>query len=251
MYSVKLETFEGPLDLLLHLVDKNQLDITEISLAKICREYEEYLTRLQELCLEIESSFLTVFASLLQIKSKILLPKPPPEPEEEEEEETEHELVVRLKEYRRFKLAAAKLENMADRAAKCFTRPADEILIEGDPVFWTQTTPEDLMDMYVNIMRNMGKNPEAEHVVNMEVDKISFPLILKMISKKMKNRITSSLQDLFDSPPTRIQFIVTFLVLLEMAKRNRISLQQDPGEELITIVNTREAEKIKELEKAG
>lgn len=250
MYSVKLEIFEGPLDLLLHLVDKNQLDITEISLSKISRGYEDYLIKLQELNLEIESSFIVVFATLLEIKSKMLLPKAPPSGEEEEEEPTEHELVRRLKEYRQFKRVAEEMEEMAEEASHCFCR-ADKAEIAADsPVLFTQFSPEDLMDIYISVLRKMH-NQKPESFVEMEGEKISFPLILKMISNRIKSRLSASLQDLFDDPPTRIQFIVTFLVLLEMAKRKKISLMQEPGEETITIINCKEARKMEKLEIAG
>ena len=250
MYSVKLEIFEGPLDLLLHLVDKNQLDITEISLSKISRGYEDYLIKLQELNLEIESSFIVVFATLLEIKSKILLPKPPPSNEEEEEEPTEHELVRRLKEYRQFKLAAEKMEEMAEEAALCFCRADRTALATDSPVLFTQFTPEDLMDIYISVLRKKS-HQKQDTLMEMEGEKISFPLILKMISNRIKSRLSASLQDLFDDPPTRIQFIVTFLVLLEMAKRKKISLMQEPGEETITIINCKEAKKMEKLEIAG
>lgn len=250
MYSVTLEIFEGPLDLLLHLVDKNQLDITEISLAKISRGYEDYLMKLQELNLEIESSFIVVFATLLEIKSKILLPKPPPPNEEEEEEPSEHELIRRLKEYRQFKQAAEKMAEMADEASRCFCRSDQAEKVTETPVLFTQFTPEDLMDIYISVLRKK-KDQITESFIEMEGEKISFPLILKMITNRIKSRLSASLEDLFDVPPTRIQFIVTFLVLLEMAKRKKISLKQDPGEEVITIINCKEAKKLEKLEIAG
>jgi len=249
MYSVKLEEFEGPLDLLLYLVDKNQLDITEISLALICREYEEYLVNLRRLNLEVESSFLTVLASLLEIKSKILLPDPPQENEDEIYQKTEHELVVQLREYQRIKNATRELEEFVNNAMLSFPKP-ETGLVDDEPVVLTsQVSAYDLMDMYVGLLRRMKKQEEMG-VIEVRVEQISLPLIFRHITKKIRTRISTSLDELFDSPPDRIHFIATFLVLLEMARRGKISLIQQESDEMITIINRRRARRGKALEKA-
>ncbi|MCD4782844.1 MAG: segregation/condensation protein A [Candidatus Eremiobacteraeota bacterium] len=249
MYSVKLEIFEGPLDLLFYLVDKNQLDITEISLALICREYEDYLINLRKLNLEVESSFLTVLASLLEIKSKTLLPDPPQENEDENYQRPEHELVIQLREYQRIKSATKELEEIADKAMLSFPRPETGPVDDEPVVFTSQITTFDLMDMYICMMRRMKKQEETG-VIEMQAEKVSFPLIFRRITKKIKARLSTSLFELFESPPNRIHFIATFLVLLEMARRGKISLVQDQGDEIITIINRRRARREKKLEMA-
>jgi len=250
MYSVKLKTFEGPLELLLHLVDKSKLDITEISLASICREYREYLMKLRELDLEIESSFLTVFASLLEIKSRLLLPVPPSE-EEEDKEPPEHELVTRLKEYRSFKIFAGKLARMSETVSASFPRVnMDEMDALDAPVITTQVSANDLMDIYVSVMRKMNRQ-SGDNVVEIPCEKVSFPLIFKIISRKIRSRLSTSLLELFDSPPDKVQFIMTFLVLLEMARRRKINLVQENEEDIIRIINRRQLKRRNELELAG
>jgi segregation and condensation protein A len=236
MYSVKLEIFEGPLDLLLHLVDKNKLDITEISLTKICGEYEEYLAKLMDLNLEVESSFLVVFASLLEIKSKLLLPAMPPD-KEEEKPPTEHELVVQLKEYRKFKELAAELSKQAKQAGMCFPRPdCSTSAEEGEVIFASQLNANDLMNYYIAALRRMNRRESGEDVLEMPREEISFPLIFKIIQNKIRLRGSAFLHELFDTPPDRIRFVVTFLVILEMARRRKIILMQNPGEFEINIV---------------
>jgi segregation and condensation protein A len=242
VYAVKLEVFEGPLDLLLHLVDKNKLDITEVSLAVIAGEYESYIHQLRGMNLEVESSFITVFASLLQIKSKSLLPVPPKD--EEDEEPTEHELVAKLREYRQFKEASLKMENLKIQMESSYPRPdigkneKDEKAEEqsGEPVLATQITREDLMDIYVAVMRKFNNRP-THSAIELTREQVSLPLILRMISKRIRRQMSTSLVDLFDSPPDRVEFIVTFLALLEMARQRKISLVQDSGDSKVIIIN--------------
>lgn len=227
MYEIKLEIFEGPLDLLLSLVDKRKLDITEISLASIVGDYRKYLENLQKFSLEIESSFITVFASLLEIKSRLLLPQPPALPGEENEEEKEHELVVRLREYSMFKTVALEMEQKVRTAMKCHCRPVvvDSECIE-ETVLITQTSPLELMDCYVAVMRQFGLRQKTGKPLEMKVEDITFPFMYRLLSKKLILRGKVALFELFDSPPDRQQFIATFLVLLEMARRKKVNLEQ-------------------------
>ncbi len=119
---MKLEKFEGPLDLLLHLIEKNKVDIYDIPIVSITEQYIDYLHSLDEPDLERASQFLVMAAMLLQIKSRMLLPKLPREGDEEEEDPRET-LVRMLVEYRKIKTVAAEMENMLDRASRYHTRP--------------------------------------------------------------------------------------------------------------------------------
>ena len=118
MYEVKLETFQGPLDLLLHLIQKNEMDIYDIPIAEITRQYLEYLDLMKALDLEVASEFLVMAATLLQIKSRSMLPAPAPE-EIEFVEGAREELVRQLLEYKRFKEAAKGLSGRAGSTAAC------------------------------------------------------------------------------------------------------------------------------------
>ena len=111
-YTVHLEAFEGPMDLLMHLIEKEKIDIYDIPIAKLTEQYLDYLRQMQEFDMEIASSFLVMAATLLQIKSRMMLPKPPA-PQEEEEEDPRLELVRRILEYRKFKQVSSVLEGMA------------------------------------------------------------------------------------------------------------------------------------------
>ncbi len=230
MYSVKLKQFEGPLDLLLHMVDKRKLDITEISLASLVDEYQKYMLKLQKLNLEIESSYLTVFASLLEIKSKVLLPEPP---KVEDETPQEHTLVIQLRQYKEAKEMAKILQTLKEEEEARFIRtsilePVDHI------VFTTQITPKDLMEIYLQTIRKF-KLREEKKEITLKKEEISFPFMLRLIAKKISKCDTTSMYKLFESPPSKIQFILTFLALLEMAREQRIKLMQKDSD--IIIVN--------------
>lgn len=119
--KIKLEVFEGPLDLLIHLIEKNKVDIYNIQIALITEQYLEYLKAMQSFDIEIASEFLLMAANLIQIKSRMLLPKPPPS-DETEEEDPRQELAERLSLYKEFKEIALHLGQMAKDREKCFAR---------------------------------------------------------------------------------------------------------------------------------
>ena len=112
-YRIRLDAFEGPLALLMHLIEKNKIDIYDIPIAELTRQYLAHLDRMRELDIEIASSFLVMAATLLQIKSRLMLPKPPKETAATEEADPRQELVARLLEYKKFQQVSALLEKQA------------------------------------------------------------------------------------------------------------------------------------------
>ena len=128
-YNVRLEIFEGPLALLLHLIEKNQIDIYDIPIAEVTQQYLTYIESWNEFNMEVASEFLLMAATLLQIKSRMLLPKPPQLVENEIEEDPRLELVNRLIEYRRFKQIAAFLQEIGQERGQFRTREAQEFSV--------------------------------------------------------------------------------------------------------------------------
>ena len=122
-YKIKLEAFEGPLALLMHLIDKNQIDIYDIPIAVVTEQYIAYIRTMEEFNIEVASEFLVMAATLLQIKSRMLLPKPPAAEQAEDEVDPRQELVERLLEYRRFKQMAGTLEEMMRAREQFVARP--------------------------------------------------------------------------------------------------------------------------------
>src|SRR5690625_6108460 len=136
-YEVKLETFEGPLDLLLHLIHELEIDIYDIPVAEITDQYMAYVTQMQEIELDIASEYLVMAATLLQMKSAMLLPKQEVDYEDEYEEDPREQLVQRLIEYQRFKEAAEKLKEKELDENQLYTRPPvifDEINEQATPI---------------------------------------------------------------------------------------------------------------------
>ena len=126
-YTIRLDAFEGPLDLLMHLIERNKIDIYDIPIATLTEQYMEYLAKFKEFNIEVASEFLVMAATLLQIKSRILLPKVKKIEAEEEEEDPRQELVDRLLEYRRFKEVSDILDQLAQEQEKMFFRPPADL----------------------------------------------------------------------------------------------------------------------------
>ncbi|MBI2251469.1 MAG: segregation/condensation protein A [Armatimonadetes bacterium] len=215
-YQVKLEAFEGPLDLLLHLVEKSQLDICEISLAKICDEYWEYLKLMQKLNLEIESSFLVILASLLVIKSRALLPLY--EQEEIQSEETESELVEKLKEYKKYKVLAEHLQILEKEARKIFAR-----IVEKD--LYLEVNSFDIVNSLKNLLEKKLSQNQKINKINLRKE-ISIPQKMEEIYNLVLFKKKVNFLEVLPEDAENLEIIASFLAILELAYLNKISLSQ-------------------------
>lgn len=228
-YKIKLEIFEGPFDLLFHLLDKNEVDIYDIPIAKITAQYLEYLDAMQAMDLEIASEFLVMAANLLAIKAKMLLPKPPKEQLEDEEDgvDPRDELVERLLEYKRFKQVAEYLKDQAVAREKVFTRPNGEeqfvhLFSEENPL--EGISLGNLLDALREVLDRID---EVETVGEIHRDEITIRDKMKEIRRRLifqPNGI--SFKDLFANKATRVEVVVTFLALLELIKIKQIQIHQ-------------------------
>src|SRR3990167_9337508 len=158
-YKVKLEVFEGPLDLLLYLIKKEEVDIYDIPISRITKEYLEYLELMQLLDLNIAGEFIVMAATLMHIKSKILLPKDPTQEEEAEEADPRAELVRRLLEYKKFKEAAGELSHMASKQKGVFGRITAESPVAPDPeeAEFFEASLFDLITAFTKVMKDIPK----------------------------------------------------------------------------------------------
>lgn len=219
--SFRLENFEGPLDLLLHLIKDAKLEISEVKLADITDQYLEYMAGLDELDLEKASDFIDLAATLIEIKSKSLLPRM--EEEEEEVEDSEANILRQLKEYKLFKEASENLKEIenVDR----FYKPADETVNDYRYVLG-QLTIEGLLNAFANMMTRVKK--EEEKVVPKKIEKDRFTVADKIISirqnilEKKKMRFS----EFFESDYTRSEMINLFLAVLELLKMQEIIVKQ-------------------------
>lgn len=247
-YKVKLEIFEGPLDLLLHLIKKNEVDIYDIPIAAITEQYLEYMDVMKTLNLEVAGEFLLMAATLIHIKSKMLLPFSEEESEEEEEGgDPRQELVRRLLEYQKYKEASVQLEQMRILGRDTFTKGQmpTEGLEEGGLV---NLSLFDLLaalkDVLAKAPKTIGFDVSLEHITI--VDRINF--IMELLGKG--NSITFF--SLFPSGSSRAMIVTTFLAMLELTRMKVIRIYQSEQDGAIRLyvpeINSQESTDTQELE---
>lgn len=235
-YTVKLERFEGPLDLLLHLIQKAEVNIYDIPVAEITNQYIAYLYQMKEFNIEIASEFLLMAATLLEMKSKMLFPKQKEEREEapfekwEEELDPRDELIRRLIQYRAFREAADRLKEYALSRNHLYTRPAADLLLyaagegeEGAP----RRLDVSILELYIAFQSVWNKKMEREKVATVEkeegsVEKRSEELLFLL---RQKGGILP-FQTLFRDNALKGEIVLTFIALLELMKQGIVHCQQ-------------------------
>mgnify|MGYP004576643277 CR=1 FL=1 len=225
-YSIKLDNFEGPLDLLCHLIDKNKMDIYDINLSKITDQYVDYIRQMEQLNLEITSEFLVMSSTLLYLKSKHLLPKV----REEEEELTEEELIRRIIEYKKYKEITKKLKENFLQYSKRFYKISEEIELPKQKMekeYNNKVIPE----IYKGIIK---KNSEKinENASNIEKIAITETYSVGETVKQMYRALIKfkkfSFNKMFSIKKHDKKEVVTaFSGLLEMSRRNKVVTEQE------------------------
>ena len=229
-YKVKLEVFEGPLDLLLYLIKKNELDICDIPIASITEQYLEYLELMRILDLNIAGEFLVMAATLIHIKSKMLLPPEEKEILFEEEEDPREELVRRLLEYKRFKEAAGVLQDLEGQRKNMFTRAA---AFEADPTEkFFEASLFDLITALTRVLKDVPKEVFQEIVKDEFTVEQKVHDLLHMLVKTP----AISLTDLFKSAKNKLEIISTFLAVLELIRLKEVTVVQKNSFDHIEIV---------------
>ena len=220
-YTVKLPLFEGPLDLLLHLIQKNELDITVISLARVADQFVEHMHRLQEVQPGVIADFLVVASKLLVIKSRLLLPKPPAM--EEEEEDPGQALARRLREYKRFKEAAAALQQLETQDRRCHVRVAPPPAMETR-IDWGALSMDDLIDA----LRQLLAVTPADDIVETVVARRTVTVGEKMqwIQRLLAEQSSVPFHRVVGRGATRVDIVVSLWAVLEMIKRGSLQARQ-------------------------
>jgi len=224
-YTVKLEVFEGPLDLLLHLIRKNEVDIHDIPLSIITREYLEYIKMMKELNLEVAGEFLVMASTLIQIKSKTLLPAAPDEETtEEEEEDPRAELVRRLLEYQKYKEAALSLAEGPmlgrDTYARTFISPElAEMMPEEEP-------PEVELFELIEAFRKVLDRVSEESFHEVGAESITIAERINEILSQLEGKESLLFDELFPEQFNRDFLIATFLAVLELCKLKMVKVVQ-------------------------
>ena len=225
-YSIKLENFEGPLDLLCHLIDKNKMDIYDINLSEITDQYIEYINKMEQMNLEVTSEFLVMSSTLLYLKSKHLLPKE----QDSEEEITEEELIRRIIEYKKYKEITQKLKENFIEYSKRFYKKTEEIKLPKQKIkkeYGRDVIPE----IYINILR---KNVEKinKNASNIEKIAITETVTVGDTVKEMYRALIKfkkfTFNKLFSVKKHNKKEVVTaFSGLLEMSRRNKVITEQN------------------------
>lgn len=219
-YKIKLEVFEGPLDLLLYLIKKDEIDIYDIPIAYITEEYLKYVRAMQELDIDLAGEFLVMAATLIHIKSKMLLPISSTQTSElEDVADPRQELVNRLLEHKKFKAAAETLWSRAEIEQAVFTRA---------PIDSDKDNPEiaatifDLVSMFKKILERRKEEIQVE-IAN---DKLTLAQKIKEIKGLLSLKEQISVSELFNNAKSRTEIVIIFLAVLELTKESIIGLVQ-------------------------
>jgi segregation and condensation protein A len=222
-YPVRLQNFEGPLDLLLHLIKQNEVNIYDIPIALITRQYLEYIDLMHEINLDVAGEFLVMAATLIHIKSRLLLPRPDPTQEDPDEDPREA-LVRRLLEHQKFKAAAELLHERETLRSAQWTRPDGPISeIAGEA-----PEPEIEVDLFslISAFRAVVERSRQRPRIYLPAEQIPIEDRIEVLLARLSETEACGFEDLFDDVQTRAGLIVTFLALLEMIRLKLVRVFQ-------------------------
>jgi segregation and condensation protein A len=230
-YHVRLKAFDGPMELLLHLIRKNEVDIYDIPIAEITRQYLETLDLMEELNIDLASEFLVMAATLIHIKSKMLLPPPHEDGTTDETgEDPRNELVRRLLEYQRYKEAAQQLHQQEELRAALWIRP-DEALRGLSGTNGHEETPADglieldlfeLFSAFRGVLERIQRRADLVY----ETETISIEEMIERVKARLAPGSHLYFADLFETATNRAAVIVTFLAILELTRLREIRIFQ-------------------------
>lgn len=232
--NVKLQVFEGPLDLLLHLLDKNKVNIYDIPIVEITNQYMEYIAEMKRQDLNILSEFLVMAATLIDIKSRMLLPAT--NEEDEEEEDPRNELVQQLLEYKMYKCMAYELKDLQmDAARVMYKEPTipEEVLAYEEPInmeeLISDITLAKLNDIFKSIMKKQVDriDPVRSKFGKIQKEEVSLEEKMEYLESYATQHKHFSFRNLLESQASKVEIIVTFLAILELMKVGKIFISQE------------------------
>jgi len=258
-YKVKFEVFEGPLDLLLYLIKKEEVDIYEVNLTKLATQFIEHIETMRLLDLEIAGEFLVMAATLMYIKSRELLPVDLQAQVEGEEEgvDPRWELIRQLVEYKKFKDAAAQLQALELRQENIFPRTPPKPEFEAEPVHGAEASIFDLVNAVSAVLQRISKSGDQRDIFE---DKFSVSQKIEHLMKTINERPRLRFSELFEGVTSRSEVVCTFLALLELIRLKQVVATQPevfgeieiarsepepapaPGAPAPTVINTTAAE---------
>ena len=230
-YKVKLEVFEGPLDLLLYLIKQDEIDIYDISLERITSQYLEYLQAFKELNIELAGEFIVMAANLIYLKSRSLLPRDQQPPEEDAaEDDPRWELIRQLIEYKKFKEAAAELNLRALEQERIFIREAGSSPELQEPLRLGEVGIFQLISAFQTVMKRMEARQDVQEIFS---ERFSVSEKIDSILQRVATGTRFRFSDLFSGAASRIEVVVTFLALLELIRLKQVrALQKNVFDEI-------------------
>jgi segregation and condensation protein A len=233
--TIRLEAFEGPLDLLLHLIKKEEIDIWNIPIARITEQYLDHLQIMKDLNINVAGEWLMMAATLIYIKSRMLVPQDPaPGGQEEESEDPRNELVYQLLEHQKYKNAAEMLYTREEVENSVWNKPPSEVLEEGDDV--VAVTLFDLLRAFHEVVKRF----EAQRVMEVAQEEVSLEQKIADIRKLFLVHDTILFSTFFTAVRSKRHLIVTFLALLELVRLHEVWLYQKKAFEEIEISKVKE-----------
>ena len=231
-YIIELDTFEGPFDLLLHLIKKNDMKIEEIRIELIIEQYMDYLHKLEELNLNIAGEYLVMAAELMEIKSKILLPKV----EEEIEEDPKQQFIERLIAYKTYKEVTEEFKDLEQKRKEIFTKTPTDLnqFKKEELVLFDQAS----IDLLVDAFKSMIQKQQLDKPIDTKITTKEYSLQVrnKEIKSILKKNKKVAFEELFEEF-TKDYFVVTFLSILDLSKRQELEIVQENNFSKIFLVN--------------
>ena len=230
-YKVKLEVFEGPLDLLLYLIKQDEIDIYDISLERITRQYLEYLQMFKELNIELAGEFIVMAANLIYLKSRSLLPLDQQPPEEDAgEEDPRWELIRQLIEYKKFKEAAVDLHLREVEQERIFSREAAASSTLPEPLRLSEVGIFQLINAFQTVIKRIEARQDVQEIFG---ERFSVSEKIDAILQRVATGSQLRFSDLFGAVVSRIEVVVTFLALLELIRLKQVrAVQKNIFEEI-------------------
>lgn len=223
-YNYKLDVFEGPLDLLLHLIEKHKIEITDIPIVEITSQYLEYLDNWNHFDIHYSSEFLVMASTLLQIKSRMLLPKVEPEPDESED--PRDELVAKLVEFKKIKDFTQILMEKASIESNVFSRPEETSVLGLDSFYNYNLELSKLYDIFYSVLhkRNETESEETVRQVTVEKDAYSLEDMIVSLASRARRGERLAFRELLVAIETKSGMVTIFMAVLELLKQQELAM---------------------------
>ena len=231
-YKIRLNIFEGPFDLLVYLIERAEMSIYDIQISVITRQYLDHIRRMEEIDAVVSSEFMVLAATLIEIKSKMLLPRIKEDGSETEDPRTD--LTRKLVEYVRFKKAAALLEDQREFARLKLQKPQEDLLAyTGEPDIYLRMDMDSFIQAFKNFIHRRVKGEELERIKrNAFRERLSLEKKVSLIHRVLKNALKSKqklikFRELLSSEPDRADRVLTLVALLDMAMDGELAMRQE------------------------